>query len=114
MVWNARHIAEEALMQLLDRELDDAARARIKETVLGCAGVRNIHDLRTRYAGDRSFVEFHLEVDGHLTVDAGHEIGDKAEAAVAAALPGMTEVTCHLEPYGIKDARLDDRVHGRG
>jgi len=108
--WNARHIAKDVLLQLLDRELPDEDRRLIKETVLACEGVKNIHDLRTRYAGDRSFVEFHLEVDGGLTVDQGHAIGDRAEAAVAKALSGTTEVTCHLEPFGIDDERLDNRV----
>jgi cation diffusion facilitator family transporter len=110
ILWNAKQIAREVLLQLLDRELPDEDRDLIKKTVLACEGVKNIHDLRTRYAGDRSFVEFHLEVDGHLTVDQGHTIGDSAEAAVANALPGKTEVTCHLEPFGIDDERLDNRI----
>lgn len=114
MLWNAKHIAHEALLQLLDRELSDTDRKNIKAAVMACEGVRNIHDLRTRHAGDRSFVEFHLEVDGHLTVDQGHTIGDCAEAAVTKLLSGTVEVTCHLEPFGINDERLDDRVKTTG
>jgi ferrous-iron efflux pump FieF len=110
MLWNARHIAREALTQLLDRELPDEDRQHINGVVLACDGVRNIHDLRTRHAGDRIFVEFHLEVDGQLTVDRGHRIGDLAEAAVVNLLPGTVEVTAHLEPFGIDDERLDNRV----
>jgi len=110
MFWNSRQIARDALVQLLDRELPRADRQRIRDKVLACPGVRNIHDLRTRYAGDRIFVEFHLEVDGTLTVDRGHEIGDIAEAAIADLLPGTVEVTGHLEPFGIDDERLDNRV----
>jgi ferrous-iron efflux pump FieF len=110
MLWNARHIAWDALTQLLDRELPTDERQKISDVVRGCAGVRNMHDLRTRYAGDRIFVEFHLEVDGQLTVKQGHAIGDVAEAAVVDLLPGLVEVTAHLEPFGIDDDRLDDRV----
>jgi cation diffusion facilitator family transporter len=110
MLWNARHIAQDALSQLLDQELPGEDRRRIENAVLACDGVRQIHDLRTRYAGDRTFIEFHLEIDGHLTVNRGHEIGDGAEAAVADLLPGRVEVTAHLEPLGIDDDRLDNRV----
>lgn len=110
MVWNAFGISQQALTQLLDRELPAPERQRIRTAVLGCDGVRDVHDLRTRYAGDRTFVEFHLEVDGNLTVDRGHEIGDLAERAVADLLPGTVEVTAHLEPVGIEDDRLDSRV----
>jgi len=110
MLWNARQIAQEILALLLDRELPGTERRWIRDRVLACAGVRNMHDLRTRNAGDRIFVEFHLEVDGNLTVDQGHEIGDAAEATVAELLPGTVEVTGHLEPFGIEDDRLDHRV----
>ena len=110
MLWNAHHIATQALTQLLDRELPTGDRQKITNAVRGCAGVRDIHDLRTRYAGDRIFVEFHLEVDEQLTVKQGHAIGDLAETTVVNLLPGVVEVTAHLEPFGIDDDRLDDRV----
>jgi len=114
MLWNARGIADEALTQLLDQELSADQRKQIEQAVSGCAGVRGVHDLRTRHAGDRIFVEFHLEVEGSLTVEKGHAIGDLAEEAVAHLLPGVVEVTAHLEPFGIKDDRLDNRVMNAG
>jgi cation diffusion facilitator family transporter len=110
MLWTAYAIAREALQQLLDRELPTEERRRIKEAVRACAGVRDIHDLRTRSSGDRTFVEYHLEVDPALTVDAGHAIGDATEVAVQKLLPGVVEAIAHLEPYGIEDTRLDDAV----
>ncbi|WCM21176.1 cation diffusion facilitator family transporter [Paraburkholderia bryophila] len=109
MVWNARGMAAQALLQLLDRELDEADRARIEAAVLGCDGVQGLHDMRTRNGGDRVFVEFHVEVDGSLTVEAGHTIGDNAEKAVQ-RLFQAADVVAHLEPAGIKDERLDDLV----
>lgn len=33
-----------------------------------------VHELRTRKMGDLIVVDAHLEVDGSMTVDAGHEI----------------------------------------
>jgi len=110
MFWNARQIVRAALTQLLDHELPSADRQRIRDRVLACPGVQNVHDLRMRHAGNRTFIEFHLEVDPALTVPQGHEIGDAAEAALAGLLPGTVEVTAHLEPFGIADERLDDRV----
>ena len=110
MLWNAYGIAREALEQLLDRELPSEDRRKIAEAVRACAGVRDIHDLRTRFSGDRTFVEYHLEVDPGLTVDVGHAIGDATEVAVQKLLPGTVEATAHVEPFGIADARLDDAV----
>lgn len=110
MLWNARGIANAALAQLLDQEMPVAERDRIREAVMACDGVRSMHDLRTRSSGDRVFVEYHLEVDGGLSVDHGHAIGDRTEAALKALLPGTVEATAHLEPFGIEDERLDEQV----
>jgi cation diffusion facilitator family transporter len=110
MLWNAWEIARGALVQLLDRELPQEERRRIERSVLACPGVRGIHDLRTRDAGDRVFVEFHLEVDRFLPVEQGHAIADKAEAAVAGQFSRRAEVTAHIEPAGIDDERLDEKV----
>jgi cation diffusion facilitator family transporter len=112
MIWNGCGIARDALRQLLDRELSTEQRRRIRETVLASKDARGMHDLRTRDAGDRVFVEFHLEVDAALTVNRGHEIGDAVEHMVAALFPAGAEITVHLEPAGIKDERLDERVRG--
>ena len=110
MLRNAYAIAREALEQLLDQELPAQDRRRIKDAVRACVGVRDIHDLRTRFSGDRTFVEYHLEVDPGLTVEIGHAIGDATETAVQNLLPGTVEATAHIEPHGIEDERLDDAV----
>jgi cation diffusion facilitator family transporter len=110
MLWNGYKIAVHVLEQLLDRELPDEDRERIGGAVLACPDVLGMHDLRTRHAGDRTFIEFHLEVDGLFSVDQGHTICDASEAAVRRLFPSTVEVTAHLEPAGINDDRLDDRV----
>ncbi|WP_413738559.1 cation diffusion facilitator family transporter [Sodalis sp. RH21] len=109
MIWNARGMARSALRQLLDQELDMEDRQRIRHAAMSCEGVRGVHDIRTRNGGDRVFVELHVEVDGQLSVDVGHDIGDAAEAAVRKLFPAA-EVLAHLEPAGIADERLDDLV----
>jgi len=111
MLLSSYGIAIVALKKLLDRELPTAERRRIKDTILACSNVRGLHDLRTRYSGDRTFVEFHLELDCRLTIARGHAIGDAAEDAVRRLfLPAVADVTAHLEPAGIVDDRLGEQV----
>jgi ferrous-iron efflux pump FieF len=110
MISGARRVAVTASHQLLDHELPQEQRERIKQVAVACSGVSGIHDLRTRDAGDRVFVEFHLEVDGDVSINEGHNIVDAAECAIAALFPKETEVIGHLEPAGMADERLDDRV----
>jgi len=113
MLWNARGIAAEALRQIMDKELDTQDRERIKQAVLACQGATALHDLRTRDAGDRVFIEFHIEVAGSLPVAHGHAVADAAEKAAEALFPDGAEVTAHLGPAGIRDERLDDKVHAQ-
>jgi len=57
----------------------------------------SFHALRTRKAGARRFVEFHLLVPGTTTVTDSHELCDRIEAALTAHLP-KSHVTIHVEP----------------
>jgi divalent metal cation (Fe/Co/Zn/Cd) transporter len=60
-------------------------------------GALQYHDLRTRRAGPRPFVELHLVVPGGMRVDAAHAICDRIEAAVQRELSGA-DVVVHVEP----------------
>jgi cation diffusion facilitator family transporter len=56
-----------------------------------------LHDIRTRRAGERHFIQMHVLVPGSWTVKQGHDVCEEIERGVAEALPGST-VTTHLEP----------------
>ncbi len=55
------------------------------------------HALRTREAGNRRFVDFHLLVPGRINVGDAHALASMLEQAVHDALPGV-ETTVHIEP----------------
>jgi cation diffusion facilitator family transporter len=55
------------------------------------------HALRTRKAGSRRFIEFHLLVPGAMTVDESHRLCDRVESALTAKL-ARASVTIHVEP----------------
>ena len=61
------------------------------------AGASGMHDLRTRHAGHTTFIEFHLTVDGRMSVSESHDICDRIEDALEAAVDGA-RVTIHVEP----------------
>lgn len=60
-------------------------------------GAIEAHDLRTRHAGQVTFIDFHLVVNGRTTVDDAHAICDRIEQALLAKLPGA-QITIHVEP----------------
>jgi cation diffusion facilitator family transporter len=91
---------------LMDRALDEAARAQIQDVLaeFGSRGVQ-FHALRTRQAGRRAFVSVHVLVPGGWTVRRGHDLAEELEAALHARLPYATVFT-HVEP--IEDPRSFD------
>ncbi len=68
------------------------------------------HALRTRQAGARRFVSFHILVPGGWTVQAGHDRLERIEDRIRAAIPHCTVFT-HLEPVedpaSFEDTRLE-------
>lgn len=107
--WHAFEIGKGAVNVLMDHELPAATRQRIKDIVLAHPEVRSLHDLRTRESGATQFIEFHVELDGDMTVRAAHEVTDAIERELFEAFP-EAEVILHQEPAGIDDPRLDHRI----
>ena len=115
-VWLVRHaygIAKQAVDQLMDRELPEGRRAEIEAVVAGHPEVAGLHDLRTRMAGSRAFIEMHLELPRRMTVQDAHAVTERIEAELMAAFRDA-EVMIHQEPEGIEDVRLDHRIEGQG
>ncbi|MGB7400011.1 cation diffusion facilitator family transporter [Castellaniella sp.] len=89
--------SSQAFNDLVDRAVDDETEQAIRERILGTPGVRGIHDLRTRKMGDMVWVEVDIEMDGQLTIEAGHAIAVAARERVMADLP-VLDVMTHFDP----------------
>jgi ferrous-iron efflux pump FieF len=55
--------------------------------------------LRTRAAGIHSFIQFHIELDPHITLTRAHEVSDEVEHQVCAEFPNA-DVIIHMDPVG--------------
>jgi cation diffusion facilitator family transporter len=89
--------AWEAMRELMDEGLAAEDVAAIRTTLAATPGVIDLHDLRTRRMGHRVLVDVHLQVDGNITVFAGHEIGEDARHRAIAAHPEVMDVMIHLD-----------------
>ena len=104
IIYGAVKIARLSLTQLMDRELPDAERARIRAIAEGHPEVAAVHDIRTRVAGPTAFIQLHIEMDGEMNLLRAHEISDDVEARLQHAFP-HAEIIIHEDPAGI-----DERV----
>ncbi len=110
IVWTGTDLVRRSFDGLMDHALSDDEQATIRgEIQKQLQAGMTFHALRTRRAGSRRFVDFHLLVPGIMTVKQAHVTSDKIEAAVAAALPGM-EVTVHIEPIEEPQAWQDSAL----
>lgn len=101
IAYSAWQIADQSVQQLMDQELPEEERDKIRAVVLKDADVQNMHDLRTRMAGNKLFIQFHLELDGNMSLTNAHEVADRVEEAVRNAFPG-SEVLSHQDPAGLE------------
>ncbi|HEV3178292.1 MAG TPA: cation diffusion facilitator family transporter [Stellaceae bacterium] len=104
IIFGAWQVARKALVQLMDHELPDTERARIRAIAQAHPEVTAVHDLRTRAAGPTAFIQVHLEMDGSMTLAEAHRVSDEVEAALISAFP-HTEVIIHQDPAGVEEPR---------
>ena len=104
IVYSAVRLARLSLFQLMDHELPDDEREKIREIAQSHPDVAAAHDLRTRVAGPTSFIQIHIEMDGAMSLIRAHEISDEVEAELRAAYPNA-EVIIHQDPEGIEEPR---------
>ncbi len=106
ILWSAIAIFRGAYDQLMDRELPDADREKIRKIALEHAGVLDMHDLRTRASGLQMFIQMHLELDPDISLLAAHEISDEVERRIQDAFPDA-EILIHQDPAGHEDPPSD-------
>ena len=87
-----------SMLGLLDTGLPGDIRGKIMAILeaRSAEGVR-YHALRTRQAGARRFISFHILVPGQWSVQRGHDLLEEIEEQVRAAVPNSS-VDTHLEP----------------
>lgn len=110
MVLGALRIGRGAWDALMDRAADPAMIAGIAAIVRDFPQVHGYHDLKTRVAGSRVFVNLHIELDGSQSLDAAHAIGAGLRRKIIAAYP-RADVIIHKDPVGVQPHPEDPR-HG--
>ncbi|WP_298192172.1 cation diffusion facilitator family transporter [Novosphingobium sp.] len=100
--WGAWNASQAAIEQLMDHEWPLEKRERFLAVVAQHPELKGLHDLRTRTSGNRDFVQFHVWVDGRMTVTEAHRVMDEIEEKLHDAFPGV-EILIHPDPDGHVD-----------
>jgi len=94
----AYHLTVQSARDLLDVSLPADEERQIREHVMVWTPVvRGFHRLRTRKSGAHRFIQFHLLVDGSMSVDESHRVHDEIVASIKEHYPDSTAII-HMEP----------------
>ena len=98
MARGAIHIGLSAWDALMDRAAPQEIIDGIAEIAESWPGVRGFHDLKTRTAGARIFVQLHIELDGAQSLSAAHAIAASLKRAIIEAYP-QADVIIHKDVW---------------
>jgi cation diffusion facilitator family transporter len=94
----AYDLMRRASRDLVDERLPDEEEDRIRAIIAAHAdSIAELHELRTRRSGPNRFVELHICVARHLTVEEAHTLADRLEEEICGVLPRCS-VVIHIEP----------------
>jgi ferrous-iron efflux pump FieF len=103
--YSAVQIAREAVDLLMDREIEEQHRQRIKTLAFTVPGVHGVHGLRTRRSGHIAVIQLHLELDPDISLLEAHATSDRVEDVLHTEWPDA-DITIHQDPAG---QELDQR-----
>lgn len=102
LVYNASCIGRSSFDMLMDREMPEEDRMRIRDLAFSHPKVQAVHELRTRMSGRDLFIQMHIEMDGNTPLLEAHGIADQVERRILEAYPSA-EVIIHQDPTGIDE-----------
>jgi len=103
LVWGAVSVFRAASLELMDHELDRAARSQIIKLMRADPRVRGVHQLRTRAAGPYVHIQMHADLEPTLSLIEAHKVMVAAENRVLEAFPAA-DVLIHPDPRGFAEA----------
>jgi len=96
--WVAWKILRGCVEELAEASVDQQTRDQILSVATDVEGVRDPHNLRTRWVGSELAMDLHIRVKGTISVDQGHEIATKVEQELRNVFGETTMLNIHVEP----------------
>ncbi|WP_286233851.1 cation diffusion facilitator family transporter [Thalassotalea sediminis] len=97
LIYGALQILHKSIKQLMDHELNEDELALVKRAVSEHADTIGVHDIRSRQSGATRFIQFHLELDDHLSLYQAHQVGEDIRIVLEAKL-APCEIFIHHDP----------------
>ena len=95
-----------AILSLLDLPHEHKLKSKMLELINNINEIKNVKEIRFRWAGPMVFVEIIVEMDPRLTIDEAHPITEEIEKILKENIEGIYSVTVHVEPVKRKEFKV--------
>jgi len=100
IAYNGLSLLRPAIADLMDRTPSGDVLDRVSAAAMAVEEVRAIEKIKVRKAGIEYFVDLHVQANPAMTLNAAHILSGKVKSAIKAAVPAVTGVLVHMEPFG--------------
>ncbi len=90
-------VAKEAIAMLMDTEMPNDVRDKIKQIIVTYDDIYEVVDLKTRLSGSCMFIQFCVRMNPELTLKKAHDITEFIEDDIKKEYPD-SQIIIHLEP----------------
>lgn len=101
ILYSSYSLLKTAISKLVDKEFSSEDKQKILAIISNYPEVKGVHELKTRLAADKPFIQFHLEIDGTMSLFAVHEISDNISKDILVEFP-KGEIIIHQDPAGFE------------
>jgi len=96
--YNACRLIIPAINEIMDAAPPPAVEEEVRRIAAGVPGVIGLDKCFVRKMGLEYYVDFHVVVNGNISVHDGHEIAHRVKDTIKKANPRITDVLVHIEP----------------
>ena len=86
------------VQELMDQGISTELIQRMESVAKEMEGIYSVHDIRGRFLGGTIQIDCHIEVDANITVQEGHDIGDRYMDKVKDIDENIEHVLVHVDP----------------
>lgn len=100
IAYNGLSLLRPAIADLMDRTPTGDVLDRVSAAAAAVDEVRAIEKVKVRKAGIEYFVDLHVQADAEMSLNDAHILSGKVKTAIKAAVPAVSGVLVHMEPFG--------------
>ncbi|HNT68149.1 MAG TPA: cation diffusion facilitator family transporter [Syntrophorhabdaceae bacterium] len=108
IIYSAFRILKKGLYGLMDTSIPEDAQNQIEGIIRRLPyPYAGYHKLRTRFSGNKRYIDFHLFICKKLNIDEAHSLADELEKTINEKML-ITDITIHVEPCGLDGCDLTE------